>query len=99
MSQTSVASQTSVVASQSAAGAQVAFPPFVCTVRTGSSAAWIHVSGELDIATSPELDRVLREAERDAHLVVLDLSELTFIDICSIRVILAAAGRVCPRGG
>jgi anti-anti-sigma factor len=99
MSQTSVASQTSVITSQAAAGAQVAFPPFVCTVRTGSSAAWVHVSGELDLATSPELDRVLREAERDTQLLVLDLSELTFIDISSIRVILAAASRIRPQGG
>jgi anti-anti-sigma factor len=99
MSQTSVASQTSVVISQAAAGTEVAFPPFVCTLRTGSAAAWVHVSGELDIATSPELDRVLREAERDAQLLVLDLRELTFIDISSIRVILAAASRIRPGGG
>jgi anti-anti-sigma factor len=53
----------------------------------------VHVAGELDLATSPELDRVLREAELDSQLLVLDLRELTFIDVSATRVILAADGR------
>jgi anti-anti-sigma factor len=90
-------SQAPAVSSQ-AASPYASFPPFVCTFRTGSSAAWIHVSGELDIATSPELDRVLREAGHQAHLLVLDLRRVTFIDISSVRVILAAASRARPEG-
>jgi anti-anti-sigma factor len=91
-------SQTTVVSSK-AESPYATFPPFVCTFRTGPSAAWVHVSGELDIATSPELDRVLREAGHQAHLLVLDLRGVTFIDISSVRVILAAASRARPEGG
>jgi anti-sigma B factor antagonist len=92
-------SQTSVVTNDAAAGPYAASQPFLCTFKTGTSAAWVHVEGELDIATSPELDRVLRAAELDSQLVVLDLRELTFVDISAIRVILDAASRVRPTGG
>jgi anti-anti-sigma factor len=84
--------QMPVIASRAPVGHQAA-PPFVCTYSTASSAAWVHVEGELDLATSPELDRVLREAELDSQLLVLDLRELTFIDVSATRVILAADDR------
>lgn len=62
-----------------------------CTVSNrGVGAAWIHVSGELDISTSPELERTLTAAVRDTLLVVLDLSELGFIDSAGVHAIVAA---------
>jgi anti-anti-sigma factor len=85
--------QTSVVTSRSPASPHAAPSPFLCTYRRTPSAAWVHVEGELDIATSPELDRVLREAEVDSLLLVLDLRELTFMDVTAVHVIVAAAGR------
>jgi anti-anti-sigma factor len=84
--------QLPVIASRAPAS-HYAAPPFVCTYKAAPSAAWVHVAGELDLATSPELDRVLREAELDSQLLVLDLRELTFIDVSATRVILAADGR------
>jgi anti-sigma B factor antagonist len=65
---------------------------FSCTWEEGGTgAAWVHVAGEVDIATSPQFEQTLREAQRYARLVVLDLRALTFIDCRGVRVILDAA--------
>jgi anti-sigma B factor antagonist len=65
---------------------------FSCTWEEGGSgAAWVHVAGEVDLATSPQLEQTLREAQRYACLVVLDLRELTFIDCHGVHVMLEAA--------
>ena len=74
-------------------------PPFLRVCEAGSCAAWVHVAGELDLATSPELDEVLQGAQHSARLVVLDLRALTFIDSSAIHVILHAAGRGQQTGG
>jgi hypothetical protein len=50
---------------------------FECTLTDGLHRSWVHVAGELDIATTPRLERTLRRAERHAHFVVLDLRGLT----------------------
>ena len=43
-------------------------------------------SGELDIATAPDLEAKLRRAEAsDAHAIVLDLSELEFVSTPAAR--------------
>ncbi len=91
--------QTSVVTSRAPAGAYAAPPPFLCTYKRTASAAWVHVEGELDIATSPELDRVLREAELDSLLLVLDLRAVAFMDVSAVHVIVAAASRARPGAG
>ncbi len=59
----------------------------------------MHVSGELDLASSPELERTIREAQRDASLVVLDPRGLTFIDCAGIHTIVEGAGRARREGG
>jgi len=56
------------------------------------------VTGELDLATAPQLARTLREARQEARLVVLDLRELTFVDSAGVHVILDAGIR-CRRAG
>lgn len=61
-------------------------------------AAWIRLSGELDLATTPELSDALEEAQRVAHLVVLDLRDLDFIDVSAVRVIVGATV-AARRGG
>ena len=40
--------------------------------------------GELDLATAPELERVLSGLRGDAHAVLLDLSGLTFVDCAGL---------------
>ncbi len=73
--------------------------PFSCRWSdSGVGAAWVHVAGELDLATSPQLEVALREAQFGASTVVLDLRALSFIDSAGARVIAAAAARARPDG-
>ena len=53
----------------------------------------MRVVGELDIATTPQLERTLREAQLEARLVVLDLRELLFIDSSGVHAIVNAGIR------
>ena len=68
---------------------------FACRWRLeGRAAASIRVAGELDFATAPQLRTALEEALVYARLVLLDVSELSFMDSSGLRVILDAS-----RGG
>jgi anti-anti-sigma factor len=88
-------SQASVLTSSIAASRYAPPSPFVCSWRPGGSgAAWVHVAGELDLASSFTLEQALREAQQCARVVVLDLRELTFIESSGVHVILEAAGGV-----
>ena len=72
-------------------------PPFTCSCTNGGlDAAWVHVGGELDIATTPQLERTLDESR--ARLVVLDLRELAFIDSCGMHAIVRAGIRARRAG-
>jgi anti-anti-sigma factor len=56
--------------------------------------AVVLIRGELDLATAPDLERVVSEhleAQRD---VVVDLRELEFMDSTGLRVLVAAHTRV-----
>lgn len=65
--------------------------PFRCALTvTGARAAWVHVGGELDRCTAPQLERTLRDAQLHARLIVLDAREVSFIDSSGLQVILAA---------
>lgn len=87
--------------SSTAAGCEPTLPSFSCSWSQGSiDAAWVHVSGEVDLATSSKLHQTLRDAQRFGRLVVLDLHELTFMDSSAVHVILDAsadAGRTNGR--
>jgi len=87
--------QASVVTSSTTASLRAMPPRFTCTWNEGGAgAAWVHVAGELDLATSPLLRRALRDAQLYARVVVLDLRELTFIESTGVHVILDAAAGV-----
>jgi anti-sigma B factor antagonist len=91
--------QTSVLASPRAASRPDASPSFLCTwTADGSRSASVHVEGELHLATAPQLAKTLREAQRAARLVVLDLRELTFIDSWGVDVVLGAVHRARRKG-
>jgi anti-sigma B factor antagonist len=76
-----------------------AFPRFDCTLRAGGlDAAWVRVTGQLDIATGPQLTEMLGSAEESAQRVVLDLRQLTFIDSAGLHVILNASARAKAAG-
>ena len=57
-------------------------PPGFVRSRTnvGLDGAWVHLAGALDLATTPQLERTLRDSQSQAQLVVLDLRELAFMD-------------------
>ncbi len=75
-------------------------PGFRCTLReSGRDAAWVRVTGELDTATAPYLEKTLRQAELRAKRVVLDLRELTFIDCTGIHSVVAASNRARQADG
>jgi anti-anti-sigma factor len=74
-------------------------PRFECSATDGGvHAAWVRVTGELDIATTPQLERTLREAEAQAQLVVLDLTELVSIDSSGVHSIVDASIRARHAG-
>jgi len=62
------------------------------------AAAWVRAFGELDLAGSAELEIALRDATTSARLVVLDLSELSFIDLVGVRTIVDASARALSEG-
>jgi anti-anti-sigma factor len=73
--------------------------PVQCALSGGGrQAAWVHVAGELDLLTSPELAGVLAEARVEALLTVVDARELTFIDSCGVHAI-HDASRACELDG
>lgn len=65
---------------------------FTCRWRLeGRAAASVRVAGDLDMATAPQLRTALEEALVYARLVLLDVSEVTFMDSSGLRVILEAS--------
>ena len=59
----------------------------------------VAVHGELDIYTSPSLERAVLEVERARPpLLVIDLTGLSFIDSTGLSVLLAAAERARKQG-
>ena len=66
--------------------------PFEVSVeRTGAGAVAIVVRGELDMASMPALATALEEARGSAHGVRVDLAQVTFMDLKSVRLLLRAA--------
>ena len=84
----------------SIAGSADALPPaFVCSWTDGGlDAAWVHVAGELNVATLPQLERTLREPQVQARLVVLDLRELEFMDSSGAHALVSHAVRARKAG-
>jgi stage II sporulation protein AA (anti-sigma F factor antagonist) len=63
------------------------------TRRDGDSTG-IALSGELDLRSTDELDGVIRSAEeRDVGRIVVDLSDVSFIDSTGLSVLLGAKKR------
>ena len=72
------------------------FPPFEVTVQRDEAVATIVVSGELDLATVPQLSAIVGVC--DARLLVLDLNAVTFIDSTGVRLLIEA-DRACAGSG
>ncbi len=61
-----------------------AWPPAFFRSWTNPDAPWMHVAGDLNLATAPQLVRTLHEPRFQA-LVVLDLRDLVQIDSFGVR--------------
>jgi anti-sigma B factor antagonist len=57
------------------------------------------VSGEIDLATAPAIERELLRAEESHDLVALDPSKISFRDSTGLHAIIAANLRLRARGG
>ena len=69
-------------------------PAFECSCTDAAiDVARVHVAGELDIATTPQLERTLRESQCRTRLVVLDLRGLAFMDSSGVHAIVNASIR------
>ena len=58
----------------------------------------VRVAGELDLATTPELERTLSETDH-ASALVIDLTGCSFLDSSAVRVLLTSARHAQDAGG
>jgi stage II sporulation protein AA (anti-sigma F factor antagonist) len=64
---------------------------FSVDVQDGEQAVLIVVSGELDLASSPELERELKHGTAsEAELLIIDLRKLEFMDSTGLSVLVRA---------
>lgn len=66
---------------------------------TSDATASVSLTGDLDIATVPQLDDALRRAQADAATVVVDLRGLRFIGAGGVELMLATEDRIRQSGG
>lgn len=72
---------------------------FRVEVRTEGRAAIVVVRGELDLATSPELEQQLQHVwDTGAESLVIDLRELEFMDSTGLSIIVKAHQRLSEEG-
>jgi anti-sigma B factor antagonist len=58
------------------------------------------VRGEIDVATAPELrERLLALAEHDRTIVVVDLTDVSFVDSTALGVLVSSVKRLRRNGG
>jgi anti-anti-sigma factor len=72
---------------------------FSADVETSSEAIVIHVRGEIDLSTAGRLRDVIEPHLGPEQRIVLDLSEVRFMDSSSLHVLEHARGRLTADGG
>lgn len=74
--------------------------PLKINVGAGSPVvARMALAGSLDSETAPQLEKALDAVDASVLLVVLDLTDLTYISSAGLRVIFAALKRQESKGG
>jgi anti-anti-sigma factor len=68
----------------------VAYSPLSVRERLQDDVRVLQVAGEIDLATAPALAQALADAETESRLV-LDLTDVEFLDSAGLHVLLAAA--------
>src|SRR5689334_8498944 len=77
-----------------------ALPPFEVSCVESADQAQLSLRGELDMSSAPILTRELEAVEaRHPREILLDLTELSFMDVTGLRTILDAARRARRDGG
>jgi anti-sigma B factor antagonist len=72
---------------------------FTVQLQPRSDVALIVVSGELDIASAPELEQTFEQIRPDlTKLVIVDLRELEFMDSTGLSIIVRAHQRLAEHG-
>ena len=74
--------------------------PAEFSIETAERNGRVHVSvrGELDLATAPELERLINDRLVEGSHVVLDLRGLQFMDSSGVRILVAAHARAGRNG-
>ena len=72
---------------------------FWCPLTLSGGVARVSPAGEIDVSTAPTLACALREAQRNADLIVIDLAQVAFMDSSGARMLAAAARSVREAGG
>lgn len=58
----------------------------------------LKITGRLDTATAPELEKAIAALEADVKELVLDFAELEYISSAGLRVVLAAQKKMKTQG-
>jgi anti-sigma B factor antagonist len=74
-------------------------PDFSATVEETGQWVVVSVAGEVDLSTSPSLRRALEKAARKGPDVVVDLSDVTFLDSTGLGDLVRAREMVVTAGG
>jgi anti-anti-sigma factor len=72
--------------------------PLVLQHDLDDASARLVVRGALDVLTAPRLDDALALIERWSAPIVIDLCELSFLDMSGLRSLAAARGRAIDMG-
>jgi len=72
---------------------------FSTEVNPTDEATVIHVRGEIDIATAGRLRDVIEPHMGPKQTIILDLSEVDFMDSSALHVLVQARGRLTENGG
>src|SRR5687768_11688656 len=73
--------------------------PFEVTIEEHAGAVHARLRGELDISTAPRLEDTLSRVEADGPaLLVIDLSQLDFMDSTGLRLLISADTRAREAG-
>ena len=72
---------------------------FSISVTEQGGRAVVAITGELDLATAPDLEAVVLERLDAGQSVVIDLRELQFMDSSGLRVLIAAHTRANEGAG
>jgi anti-anti-sigma factor len=80
------------------AGGEMNDPEFGCWIETASAADVVHVRGDIDDATLPRLASYLDDAAQHARHLIVDLSQVTYLNVASMSTIERHRQRYGDRG-